>query len=227
MTKRIPTFFPQRLSVAVPGQLRYAMDVHGAAPFTANFGAPIALNSTGILAAQSINAAVDTTTFAAALTASSADLTLGKWGRALRVVASGAATSTVDVYGRDYLGQRMRETATLNGATPVLMLKAFKYIDRVVAGITAATTIDLGWRDCFGLPYKAQLLMAELKNDVVAANAGTFVAGLATATAATATNADVRGTHLFVTVLPNGTNTFELMLKLDKDNLHGNAQFFS
>ena len=224
MAVRAPTFYPERCSVAVRG-MTYSADFQLSGPFRAQLGAPIALNSTGILAAQSINTAGSATTFAA--TYSSADTTMGIWGRCLRLVLSGAGTPTVDIRGRDYLGQRVRETLTGNGVTPVLGVKAFKHIDSITWTSVGGTTMDIGWRDCFGLPYKFKQLLLEQKNGIVAANAGTFVAGLASTTAATATNADVRGTYLPSTVIPDGTNTFEVIYMPDELNLHGNAQFYS
>jgi hypothetical protein len=76
-----------------------------------------------------------------------------------------------------------------------------------------------------GLPEKGKAMVNEIKNNAASANAGTFVAGLANATTPTGTNADVRGTYLPVTVLPDGTNTFEVRYVADTSNLHGNAQF--
>ncbi len=222
MPRRRAQFYPQRVNMRVPN-MAYTADITNNDVVHVQLGAPVALDNDGILAAQSINTAVTVTSFAA--TYAPTDAIMGRFGRALRVVASGAATSTVQVIGRDYLGQRMSETLTLNGTNAVLGLKAFKYIDSVVCGATSSVTIDLGWRDCFGLPYKFEQLAQETKNNVVAANAGTFVAGLATGTAATATNADVRGTYLPVTVIPDGTNTFELRYIADTSNLHGNVQF--
>lgn len=222
MARRQASFFPQRVNMRVPS-MSYTAGIEAADIVHANFGAPAALDNDGILAAQSIASASSTTTFAATYTGT--ESVMGKWGRCLRVVASGAATSTVTVTGRDYLGAKMVEVLTLNGTTPVLGLKAFRYIDSVAWGATGGTTIDLGWRDCFGLPWKFDQLIVETKNNIVAANAGTFVAGLATGTAATSTNADVRGTYLAATVIPDGTNTFEVRYIADTSNLHGNAQY--
>jgi hypothetical protein len=91
--------------------------------------------------------------------------------------------------------------------------------------LVGATTLDVGWRDCFGLPHKFVAIDLEEKDGVLSANAGTFVAGLLTATPSTATTADVRGTYLAVTVLPDGTRTFRLRYFADFNNLDGNAQF--
>lgn len=168
-----------------------------------NLGAVVLTDADGILAAQSINAAVDTTTFAATYTSAK----MGTFGRNVVVVASGAATSTVTVYGRDYLGQPMRETLTLNGTNSVTGLKAFKYIDRVVAGVTSSTTIDLGWGTRMGLPYKTRAVEREYKDDVLAA-AGTLTAPVTT-DPQTATTGDPRGTYI-LTGTPDGTAIFEI-----------------
>lgn len=164
------------------------------------FGAPVVALATGILSAQSIAAAVDTTTFATTFLNTVAQM--GPYGRTLTVVASGAATSSVDVYGRDYLGQKVKESFTLNGSTPVVGKKAFRYVDRVVAGITAGTTINLGYGTGFGLPYVSTAVEREWSDEVVAA-AGTLTAPIFT-DPQTATTGDPRGTYV-PTTTPNGT----------------------
>lgn len=222
MVRRVATFFPQRVRMNVRRKA-YTSGIEGDDILTADFGAPLAANNTAFLSAQSIAAAGNTSTFNAAYVASEAQM--GKWGRGIRVVASGAATSTVTITGRDYLGQRMQEVLTLNGATPVLGVKAFRYIDNIAWGLTAGTTIDVGFTNLFGLPEKGKAMVNEIKNNAASANAGTFIAGLANATTPTGTNADVRGTYLPVTVIPDGTNTFEVRYVADTSNLHGNAQF--
>lgn len=219
MAIRYPTFFPRRASVGVRNMTMVGqMDPSGT--FRAQFGAPVALNATGYLSGQSIASAGETT----ALLRNDVP---GRWGRNVTVVASGAATSNVTVHGFDYLNQRMTESFTLNGTTPVIGNKCFNWIERVVFGATAGTTINVGWGNGFGLPYKFVALQTEIKNSVITANAGAFVAGLANGTAATATNADVRGRYTPATVLPDGNNTFELIYVVDENNLHGNAQFAS
>lgn len=226
MTTQVATFFPQRVNNSVR-RMRGVGAVLGLGTdiLAVNLGAPNALDADALLNDQSIASAGSTTTFDAAYTASEAQM--GKFGRNVTCVASGAATSTVIVRGRDYLGQRMSETLTLNGTTTVQGVKAFRYIDSIEWGATASTTIDVGIGNVLGLPFKFKQLIAEMKNDVVSANAGTFVAGLANATTPTATNADVRGTYLPVTVIPNGTVVFELRYVVDTNNAHGNAQFFA
>lgn len=193
--QRVASFRNRRYNSFVPAA-GYAADViHGAA-YEVDFLTPIAAVAAGILSAQSIAAAVDTTTFVT-------DTADAPFGRNVTVVASGAATSTVTVYGKDYLGQGMAETLTLNGTTPVLGLKAFKWIDRVVAGITAATTINLGFGTKLGLPYRMSNVLEETANGAEA-TVGTFVAGVLT-DPQTLTTGDPRGTYIPSTTM-NGTN---------------------
>lgn len=166
-------------------------------------GKPIVAAAAGILSAASINAALDTTTFAA----TSLPANMGPYGRNVTVVASGAATSNVTVIGRDYLGQPMRESFTLNGTTPVVGTKAFKYVDRITAGVTAATTINVGFGTRFGVPYKVVAVEREYAAGVAAA-AGTLTGPVLT-DPQTATTGDPRGLYT-PTTTPNGTTEIEM-----------------
>lgn len=166
-------------------------------------GAPIVAAGAAILAAISVATAVDSTTFLTTNT----EAQMGRWGRTLTTVASGAATSNVTVYGRDYLGQRIAESFTLNGATPVVGKKAFRWVDRVTAGITAATTINLGLGTGFGLPYVTMAIMREYADNVVA-TAGTLTAPIFT-DPQTLTTGDPRGT-VVPTTTPNGAKQIEM-----------------
>ena len=65
MALRRPSFFPQRVNTRTPSMSYYG-GVEGDSVMTAEFGAPAALDSAAILSAQSINTALDTTTFVAA-----------------------------------------------------------------------------------------------------------------------------------------------------------------
>ena len=215
MTTKVADYNPRKINRYVPA-CQYAADVDVVdKQFTVDFGAPAALSATAILSAQSIATAGSTTTLLLD--------TLPAFGRGLQIVASGAATSDVTIYGRDYLGQPMIETLTLNGTTPVLGKKAFKWLDKVSFGATAATTINLGTTNVFGLPYAAIKMTAEFKDNVAAANAGTFTAYVST-DPQTATTGDPRGTYLPVTVLPDGTKTFKaVFMATDAVNTSGNG----
>jgi hypothetical protein len=193
--QRVASFRNRRYNSYVPA-CAYAADViHGAA-YEVDFLTPIAAVAAGILSATSIATAVDTTTFLS-------DTADAPFGRNITVVASGAATSNVTVYGKDYLGQGIAVSFTLNGATPVVGKKAFKWIDRVTAGITAGTTINVGFGSALGLPYRMSNVIEEVANGAEAA-IGTFIAGVLT-DPQTLTTGDPRGTYTPSTAL-NGTN---------------------
>jgi len=239
VSRNYPNYFPYGISMRVPN-MEYAADVNIGHPYIANFGAPVAAANAGILSAVVMvnGSAVAVNSFTAGAGSATQigyngmiphdSLTaVGKgWGRGLRMVASGANTRVATVTGYDYLGSKMVENLILNGSTPVLGVKAWAWIESIsFASASDTTTVDVGWTDLFGVPYAMETRVYESKNGAVAANASTIVAALADATAATATNADVRGTVLFSTVLPNGTNTFEVGYTLRRGNLHGNAQF--
>lgn len=217
-------FAPARINMYCPA-MRYSSDVNHNGFTRVSFGAPAVASATNILNAQSIATAVTvdltSTTINAVLDA--------PYGRALQVVASGAATSTVQINGYDYLGQPMTETLTLNGATPVLGKKAFKYLRSAVCGATAGTTINLGTQNVFGLPYKAIKADHET-TDQALATAGTLTAPVLT-DPQTATTGDPRGTYT-TTTTPDGSKvlTVELLMQNDvnssnRGGLHGIAHY--
>lgn len=225
MTAQTADFFTKRTNDHVPS-MSYAADVLHDGMGTAYIPALAAADANGILAAFDTTSAATTTPdgFAAAYTGAEAQM--GKYGRNVTVVCSGANTDTVIVNGRDYLGQFMSETLTLNGTTPVAGLKAFRWIDSVTTEAQASVTVDVGWGDVIGLPYKVVKLVAEVVDGAEAGSAGAIVAGLATATAATATNADTRGTYApHATNVADGSKTYELTCLFDNENLHGNTQY--
>lgn len=228
------SFYPRRISQYVPS-MQYAAEVNLGDPYILELGAPLALDADGILAAGVMvnGSAVTFNTFTSGLGTATLIGSYGKvpvtsltawpdkWGRNVTVVASAANARTLTVTGYDYLGQKMIEVLTINGTTTVQGLKAFAWIESLVASSdTDTTTINVGWGNKFGLPFKSQMMTFEIKNGVIAANAGTFV-GAVTTDPQTSTTGDPRGTYLPVTVLPDGTNTFKLGLILERSNLHG------
>lgn len=212
-------FFPRRVNMWFSGA-NYAADVRTDGFGIIDIPAPVAADADGILDGTSIATAVDTTTFASTYT----DEVMGKFGRNVTVVASGAATSTVTVHGHDYLGQPMQETLTLNGAVSVVGVKMFRHVNRVVAGVTAATTIDVGWGNVLGLPYKLLKSDAEFVSGAVPADAGTLTAG--NDTTVSATTSEPRGKYApHANNVPNGTRTYRIAGYWDKDNLYGIAHY--
>ena len=216
MTQQVRSYTVEGMNYYVPG-MQAGADLGQTLSQRLSLGTPIVADADGILNDQSIATAGSTSTFLA--TYSVANMSL--YGRCLSVVASGAATSNVTVIGRDYLGQPMRESFTLNGTTPVVGLKAFKYVDLVTFGATAATTIDLGWNDKLGLPYKTVAVEREYAAGVVAA-AGTLVTPVLT-DPQTATTGDPRGTYDPTTTL-NGSTLIEADVQYNNSvNAAGNG----
>lgn len=233
-------YFPFGISVAVRN-CAFAADIElTQSQYRANFGAPTALSSNDLVAAT-VNVASTAGLINTFVPGAGTATAIGRnglvnydsatkrngWGRNLTCVASAACVRVLTATGYDYLGQKMQESMTLNGTTTVQGLKAFAYLTQVDIDAlqTDVATVSVGFGNKFGLPFAGEALDIELKNGAAAANAGTFTAALADATAATATNADVRGTYLPVTVIPDGTNTFTILYILRRNNLHGNAQF--
>jgi hypothetical protein len=213
------------VQVAIPGMRRinnrveaccYAADVGVDGITTAEIPALVTANATGVINAQSIAApnvsAVPAPTFNPSQ--------LGRYGRNLTVVASGAATSNVTVNGYDYLGQAVKESFTLNGSTPVVGKKMFADVVNVTFGNTAATTINVGFGNVLGLPYKAMgtTILGEQTSDVTP-TAGALVAGVA---AQTLTSGDPRGAYT-PNLAPDGTRTYRVTYFADRSNLHGSA----
>lgn len=208
MTTIATRTFQQGFNYYVPA-MQAGGDLGQALDGRIDFGTPAVAAAANLLSGQSIATAVDTTTLLLTAASTQTEAIMGRFGRQLQVVASGAATSTVDLYGRDYLGQKIRETLTLNGTTAVQGKKAFRYLDRVVAGVTAATTINLGTGTGLGVPYNAVKVLNEIV-DEVSGTVGTLTAGVLT-DPQTATAGDPRGTYV-PNYTPNGTKRLKLDL---------------
>lgn len=214
------SFFPRRTNQYVPN-MQYAADVRKGGNGKIKIPALAAAAAAGILSAQSIAIAGNTSAFLIAFT----EAQMGRFGRNVTVAASGAATSKVTVHGMDYLGQPMSEELTLAGAAAVAGKKTFRWIDRVDFGATAGTTINLGYGDVLGLPYKLIDNYTEIVDGVEATDAGTIVAG--SKAAQSATSAEPRGTYKpHTNNVPNGARVYELYGLFDDTNLHGNAHYF-
>lgn len=233
-----PDFFPRRVNQRVPN-LAYVADMSndGSGIYRIDFGAVPALSTTYFA-----NATLSTTGVALSLTVAAGTILNGgvvpgmpvgstvgtaRWGRGLTVVGDGASTRAITLTGSDYLGQRIQWTGTLNGTTAVPVSKAFAYLDSAVFAAAADTvSVSIGYSNVLGLPYQTANMISEMKSDVAAANAGTFVGAIYT-DPQTATTGDPRGTYLPVTVIPNGTIPFSIIVNaaISRKNLHGVAHF--
>lgn len=118
--------------------------------------------------------------------------------RALKTVSTNAGDTTVTlaISGWDSYGIPMNETLTLNGTTPVLGKKAFKYIKSVTTGVASLVgNVTVGTQDVVGLNLRADAfsyLSVFVADTGITANTGFVKADVAVATA---TTGDVRGTY--------------------------------
>jgi hypothetical protein len=212
----------KRVNHRVPS-MAYAADVSIQGQHTIDYGttALVTADADGIIDGQSIAAAGSLA--ASGFNVLYSDSVMGRYGRNVQIVSDGAATSTATVYGYDYLGQYMAETLTLNGATPVLGVKCFFMVTSVTWALTAGRTIDVGWGDRLGVPYKilSTGILNELVSDATPGNAGAVVAGVVTQSL---TSGDPRGYYApHASFVPNGTRTHRLTVVVDRSNLHGSA----
>lgn len=222
MVDRSPDFFPERSNLRVE-DMAYVADVSvNGRLMRVELGAPATLSATAISTFTLATAAQTNTT---GLPVRAGGTAAAKWGRCLQAVANGTgANAVVTVNGRDYLGQRMSETFTLASTTAKTGVKAFMFVDSIVAGSNANATdvCSVGTTDKFGLPYAAVLLVASMMNGDTA-GAHTFVTR-STTTPQTATSTDPRGT-LALSTASNGTRTFAALMHLDTAELHGYAHY--
>lgn len=129
----------------------------------------VAADADGILKTEALGTAAKTvTTF----------LAQPPCAMTLTCVCSATQTGKATIYGHDIGGNEITEEVTLNSATPVLTVKAFADVTKVVLPIKAGTeTITIGWGTGFGLPYKlsfATQVIIKLFNG--AADSGTVTA---------------------------------------------------
>lgn len=239
MSTRLSKYRPRRVNMYVPAMGYHAGVVH-AGPFEVNFGAPAVASTSNIIASLAMGTvAGSTTTFAQDNTDPIVAATSQQWpygpgfGRCIQAVASGAQTSTLTVKGRDYLGQPMVENLTMNGATPVIGVKAFKWIDLIswTAYATTDRNLTVGTTDKLGLPFCTQALLGEQK-DGVAQAAGTLVTP-SRVDPATAITTDPRGTY-DPTMTLDGTAVLTGVFLLDNKlnasgngGLHGLAHYYA
>lgn len=154
------SFFPQGFNFYVP-KMQFASDV---VPGMAN---PFSLGTPAAADNDIIDNDIDADATAGTVTTQdwTADSPFGRTVTMNMNADPGAANGVYDVYGFDYLGQRMIERFThANGSTAVIYgKKAFYRIDKVVVvtAATNATTVDLGTGFRLGLPYKGDVVWAK------------------------------------------------------------------
>jgi hypothetical protein len=146
------------------------------------------------------------------------DFLMGRYGRNITVVGLAGATGNATLIGYDYLGQAVRETFALAGATPVVGKKMIK--DIVALAVPMASTYSIGVGVILGVPYKVlhTSLNGELTSDVTA-GAGALIAGVQVQSL---TSGDPRGAYT-PAAAPDGARYYRFSCYVDRSQLHGSA----
>ena len=194
-----------------------------------DLGSPLIADVDGIVVAAATTPAGNFTLTAAAAIGGFAVVGGAPFGRGLSVDSDDASnTSVLTITGTDYLGNVMVENITVNGTTVVAGVKAFFTVTQIAFTNDTDGNVFVGFADALGLPFYLPGIddcptVFEFEDNILKANAGTFVAGVDTAP--TATTGDVRGTYLPVTSLPDGAQNFVLFIPSTDPNYQGAAQF--
>ena len=210
------------VQVAIPGMRRinnrvpdlcYAADVGVDGLCTVDIPGCAAASATALLNALVVAAAGNVVP-----TGAQTEAVMGRYGRNITVVGVAGATGNATLNGYDYLGQPIKETFALAGATPVVGKKMFK--DVVSLTVPMASTYSIGTGVILGVPYKilGTTMLGEMLNDV-AATAGALLAGVATQTL---TSGDPRGQYTPNTA-PGPSNAYRFTCFVDRNQLHGAA----
>jgi len=218
MTKRVGSYNPKLVNRYVP-DMAYSAEVISEGPDVVSFGAPAIASTTAVAATTLI---VSNTAYTATIALTTA--IDAAFGRCLTYTADAANTRLGTARGRDYLGQPVTETPTMNGNSTVQGNKAFKWVDSFgLNAANGASNVSVGTSDKLGLPYKATNVLSEEANGVRVSTLGSLVAGAAT-NPQTATSNDPRGTYDPQTTL-DGTTTITATFLFDPSNLHGYAHY--
>lgn len=208
--------FDQAGTVAPTGVLR----AHLADVLRIDLGSPVTSNDAALRA----NAAY--TGGAVALTLITAGKTFDVPRNVIITSSGDDSAKTFVVTGEDEYGETVVETITGANAGVAAGKKAFKTITSILPSGNAAANLKIGFGDVLGLPVHlpyATAIIKELEDDA-SASSGTTVAGLSKLTAATATNADVRGTYDPNSAC-NGAKAFSLVVVLANPTFLGVPQY--
>ena len=133
-----------------------------------------------------------------------------------------ASDAVVTITGADVYGATMVEQLTMAGTTAANGKKAFKTLTSVSVGLsTYAATIDIGWGNVFGLPFRidSKRYVRDTRQDNTAEVWTVVVAD----TDQDATAGDNRGT-IVPTATPNAVLEFSCLVVMP--NLHDKAEAF-
>lgn len=175
-----------------------------------DLGSPVVAAATNICAAQAVAGAGLLTLNGTLVTNGIAYMDVP---RSWQIVSSSASDSAVVITmrGLDEYGNKVTESLTTNGTSPVLGKKAVSQVLSITSGAVTVGTISVGTSNVLGLPvalYKAAVQVVKESQDGAVASAGTFAN--ADLTTPTATTGDVRGTYI-PAVTPDGSKGYAVL----------------
>lgn len=163
-----------------------------------DFGPVVVANASGIGSALAVGAVTNTFTSVAGFTNGVID---APFGREIVMVGSGAGTNNVTITMYDHLGQMVKRTKALNGATPVPFGFAVKHIHSIDIAAGGAITVNVGFTNRLGLPYRVWKVLDEIVDGAIVTAAAVTAADLTDP--ATASTGDPRGLYT-PTTTPDG-----------------------
>jgi hypothetical protein len=202
-----------------PAALEAIPNVNGTTSVEIDLGTPIATSTTAIRAAAALAANTN------ALTSTY----VNEVPRNVTINSSASETLTFVVRGFDVFGNAMREDLAMSAATAVVGAKAFARVTDVRTTGTPSGNISVGVGSVLGsnvhIPSAGHVVRA-LVNNATEGTAGTVTAGLSPLSAATASNADVRGTYTpHSSLVPDGTRAYKLLALIPDPTFRGVPQF--
>lgn len=220
-THRHGDFFPKRINQYVKA-MRYAADVHDDGFYKLSFGAPAVEDPNGIIAAFTITGGV--TIAISDFVGGIEPVVDAPWGRGISFQGSAAGTPVVTITGFDYLGQKITETVTMLTGAETFSLNAYSRITEVVVASGVTGTLNFGFSNRLGLPYKTMSVVEEIEDGVRAA-AGTLIVPVLT-DPSTAATGDPRGTYAPTGTLDD-TADFSILARADNwINASGNGGYY-
>jgi hypothetical protein len=230
MTSRTPDYYPDNINQYVPA-MGYSADVVHSGPTRVDFSTPAVADADAILdAAAADDSGPYTYTVADFLNKGTGFVgTTGKFtncpfGRAITAVGSAAGvTQNLTVVGFDYLGQKISKTVAMNGTTPVAINVAYFRIESITIAVGASgETIDVGFSDALGMPFKAVKVLTEEDDGAPEGTLGTLTAPVLT-DPATASTGDPRGLYNPNATLDGSANITGTFIFDDTVNASGNG----
>lgn len=238
LQSKVADYNPKGINRYVPA-MSYAADVIHTGPTRTSLGTPTIADADAILDGVIVDDTLTTHIYrpgdfrtVAGFNGETGEITDAKYGRNVSIVGSAAGvTQNCTIKGRDYLGQPIVRTLALNG-TSAAVFGIYKWIDEISVAVGAASeTMDVGFTNVLGLPYKCAKVLAEELAGAVSSTLGTLATPTLTDPRLVSTVTNSRGSYT-----PNATidGTGELVITAIYDNsvnaagnggLHGIREF--